>query len=155
MSSEAILEYPPLFIDETLHLGKRSGPGRLELAREYLELARKYPPEKGGQGSGLKCIRAHIHKFLHAELNEFPEFRTQCVNAEEWEEIDACLKQLSRLREGHDASTEGLAWYNRHRVETKAAVPVAKYSEEEEEVSHDEADCGAGFFGSDDDEWDY
>lgn len=65
MSSEAILEYPALFQDEEFHLGRRTGPSRLQLTREYLDLAKQYPPDCGGQGSGFKTIRVHVHKILH------------------------------------------------------------------------------------------
>jgi tRNA-dihydrouridine synthase 1 len=149
MSSEAILEYPPLFCDENFHLGYRSGPGRLELAREYLELAKQYPPDQGGQGSGFKSIRAHIHKFIHADLQLSPEFRTQCVNAEEWEQLESCLDSLQQLhtQNNHSIKDEKLHWYRRHQDRD---VPEQSQGVRHVEIAEDTADCLGGLFGAED-----
>lgn len=155
MSSEAILEYPPLFADETLHLHKRSFEGRLELAHNYMSLCEQYPPEKGGQGSGLKCIRMHLHKFLHADLQSNPKFRTICVKAVEMQELWDCLRDLKELRDpNHSVTEEPLSWYKRHEAAREKHLPsvlgVAASSD-------DPADYQAGFFGNDndDDDGDY
>ena len=62
MSSESILEYPPLFYCQPQYPVRTVG--RIQIAKEYLALAREYPPHIGGQGSDLKCVRVHIHRFL-------------------------------------------------------------------------------------------
>mmetsp|Transcript_54811 Transcript_54811/g.133113 ORF Transcript_54811/g.133113 Transcript_54811/m.133113 type:complete len:485 (+) Transcript_54811:167-1621(+) len=83
MSSEAILEYPPSLytyhrptsIDDyitttTAKLPRtrpRPGPGRLGIAREYLELCRQYPPSEGNGGTDMQCISMHMLAFLHGE----------------------------------------------------------------------------------------
>jgi len=160
MSSEAILEYPCLFMDEQFHLGTRTGPGRLALVQEYMALAKTYPPQEGGQGSGLKSVRMHIHKILHSELQCNPKFRMQCVNADTYEELQECLRELEeQLEHNHNNHVgiehEGLSWYLRHRRERPVidnyinGGPVKyKAPEDEEPVPM------AGFFGNDDDSGD-
>jgi tRNA-dihydrouridine synthase 1 len=152
MSSEALLEYPALFVDETFP-HRRSGPGRLQLAREYLELAQRYPPEEGGQGSGFKTLRAHVHKFLHEDLQRDPDFRTICVEAETMKELEDCLSALEKLqlKEQHDVTCEKLAWYRRHR---DREIPVLSHGVRYIEIADDTGDCFGGLFGTDDDEED-
>jgi tRNA-dihydrouridine synthase 1 len=163
MSSEAILEYPPLFCDETFHTleagyegegpRQRSGPGRIALAREYLALAKEYPSDDGGQASGIKCMRMHVHKFIHPDLQRYPTFRMQCVNAEQMSELEDCLNSLEKIHasEEHDASQEGLAWYRRHR-DRELPAQQTKEGVAYNELADDAADCMAGLFGGDDDE---
>jgi tRNA-dihydrouridine synthase 1 len=99
MCSEAILEYPPLFEGMAAHdeavaaaaaassQGGRDVPAppppprprkhdRIALALEYLEYARLYPPNVHGQGSGIKCMRMHIHRILHADLAKHADLRS-------------------------------------------------------------------------------
>lgn len=63
MSSESILEYPPIFTGTgTMAVdGRRIGLGRVALAREYLELCQEYPPEEGGQGKRLFLCVDTLH----------------------------------------------------------------------------------------------
>lgn len=114
MISEAILEYPAL-------LKAPEGPrciGRVQLAREYLDLAQQYPPQLGGQGTGMKCIRAHLHRILHADLQEYSELRQRIVDAENWQLGLDAVNWLARQHElcGHCVVDETLSWYVRHRV---------------------------------------
>ena len=95
MSSEAILEYPPSLYTYHHHPSipsiphhhttttttctnstrisrprlrkRRPGPGRVGIAREYLELCRQYPPSEGNGGTDMQCIRMHMLAFLHGE----------------------------------------------------------------------------------------
>lgn len=119
MSSEGILEYPPLFTETNVESTgfKRTGPGRLQMAEDYLELCKEYPSEEGGQGSGLKCIRAHLHRFLHADLQVHTKIRDAVVKTFT---LEAAVEAVSMIRElhektKHDISTEQLSWYVRHR----------------------------------------
>ena len=100
MSSEALLEYPPIFLESVMG-ETRTGPGRLQLAREYLALAKEYPPERGGQGSGLKCLRAHLHRFLHADMQEHNEIRHLVTTVETLQELQ---DTLDKLQEIHNAT---------------------------------------------------
>jgi hypothetical protein len=77
MSSEGLLEYPALFTETSTAEtgGKRTGPGRCELAREYVRFSEEFPPDKNGQGGGHKCVRTHLQKFLYADLQDSPEIR--------------------------------------------------------------------------------
>jgi len=54
MSSESILEYPPLF-DPQPSLYNLD-----QIAMEYLEMVERYPGE-----ADMKNMRSHIHKYLH------------------------------------------------------------------------------------------
>lgn len=166
MSSEAILEYPPLFQgmadadaaeeeedddedavnttnnnhnddeDDCRRILVRPEPvrikGRLDLASEYLDLAERHPPQVHGQGSGVKCVKVHVHRFLHADLQQPAnrDIRQLLVDAVTVEQIKrACelLRDRQRCDNGtaagasHDAATataiasEELSWYFRHR----------------------------------------
>jgi tRNA-dihydrouridine synthase 1 len=154
MSSEAILEYPPLFLgmaeadqatyDEYLANRNRNEPikdeweilyrqcpepprtiGRLELALEYLDYATRYPPDQNGQGTGVKCVKVHVHRFLHADLQNpaNTDIRTLLVNATTMAQLyQACHVLADRRRNGqesslppHLVSDEQLSWYFRHR----------------------------------------
>jgi tRNA-dihydrouridine synthase 1 len=112
MSSEAILEYPALFLEVETRIG------RIQLAQEYMELAKQYPPREGGQGSGVKCLRAHIHRFLHEDLEADLVSRKGVAEAETWEGLWEIVQRIARRQEAenHDTQSESLGWYMRHRV---------------------------------------
>lgn len=120
MSSEAILEYPALFTEtNTEAVGwKRAGPGRLQLAREYVKISESYPPECGGQGNGIKCVRTHIHKFLHEDLTGRNDIRKDIAFAKCHENLYKCFDDIEALNkaEGHTVENELLSWYMRYRV---------------------------------------
>ena len=117
MSSEAILEYPALFAGDDIRLG------RIQMAREYLQLAKQYPPEEGHQGSGIKCLKAHIHRMLHPDL-EAPEgthdyqLRQRVAGATSWQELWDIVDHVEgkHLEEEHKVEEEQLSWYMRHRI---------------------------------------
>jgi len=54
MSSESILEYPPLFDNSQIYDMEK-------IALEYLDFTEKYPGE-----ASMKIIGCHLHKFLHS-----------------------------------------------------------------------------------------
>lgn len=162
MASEAILEYSAIFMDETLHKFIRSGPGRLHLAKEYMQLARQYPPNKGGQGSGLKCIRMHVHRYLHQDLQDYHDFRDRICEAATMEDIDGCLEELTEIHvhDGHVKEKEYLSWYMRHRTKDggNGWIEERKRDGKSSIVQNPEeaAECNAGLFGQDcDDDGDY
>ncbi|KAL7545308.1 hypothetical protein ACHAWF_008663, partial [Thalassiosira exigua] len=164
MSSEGILEYPPLFTETNVESTnyKRTGPGRLQMAADYLELCKQYPPKEGGQGTGLKCIRAHLHRFLHADLQTHTNVRDAVVKAYSMDEADAVIDMVKEIHDGkrHDVSEEKLSWYVRHRSDWDAdigeeegdlgeekKVPTAQEEEDEQcpcdvfgEVCNDDGD---------------
>ena len=149
MSSEGLLEYPALFGETSTGAteGERTGPSRTELAREYVRHSEKYPPEKGGQGNGHKCVRTHLQKFLYADLQSSPVIRDKMnvavAAADMYEVIDLCESAQKEL--GHEKKEEALAWYLRHRCEkegeTKLDLPQV-------EIAEDFAECG--LFGCED-----
>ncbi|KAL7527630.1 hypothetical protein ACHAXR_002052 [Thalassiosira sp. AJA248-18] len=119
MSSESILEYPPLFTETNVESTKykRTGPGRLQIAADYVDLCKQYPPDDGGQGSGLKCIRAHLHRFLHQDLQTHTNVRDEVVKTFTMEAADNVITMVREIHEKneHDVSEEKLSWYVRHR----------------------------------------
>ncbi|KAK1743457.1 tRNA-dihydrouridine synthase [Skeletonema marinoi] len=163
MVSEAILEYPPLFMQTNVEATnyKRTCPGRLQMAEDYLELCKEYPPDAGGQGSGLKCIRAHLHRFLHADLQTHTIVRDAVVRSFSMEAADNAVKMVRDIHKeiNHDPTREQLSWYVRHRMDWEEGfenknpepVPEKVFVEEKkvEEVEDDEDDGGCGFSPSD------
>jgi len=132
MSSEAILEYPPLYSDtETAAVQfKRTGPGRLQLAREYLEHCREFPPEKGGGGTRLQCIKRHLRIFFHEVWNDNPTLQDSLFpvrrhdfeklvesHASEWDYFLSILDQVEAVQSSsHRVEDERLSWYTRHQI---------------------------------------
>lgn len=155
MSSEAILEYPPLFQGMAQADADKANGGsgdeptsvmnstndepprirRLALAQEYLALAKLYPPDQNGQGSGVKCCKVHVHRFLHADLQNpaYSDLRTLLVNATTMEELEQAVEILAQRKQEQqkqphnnyhndefketkeDDNDECLSWYFRHR----------------------------------------
>jgi tRNA-dihydrouridine synthase len=115
MSSESLLEYPPLFYN--IPQSPHRYIGRWQLANEYMDLARRYPPQKGGQGSGIKCVRMHIHRFLHKDLQSNHQLRQYVVDAKSMEDLQWCLEKLQKWhqQQNHNVTNETLSWYRRHR----------------------------------------
>jgi tRNA-dihydrouridine synthase 1 len=164
MSSEAILEYPPLFTETNVSSTdyKRTGPGRLQMAEDYLKLCEKYPPDQGGQGSGMKCVRAHLHRFLHPDLQLHTEVRDAVVGACT---MEAAWKVLTMIRTIHEDSghiindevsswcpftvaifgnshgiflLQQLSWYVRHRGNAERHSGTGRKYEDEKKCSADE-----------------
>jgi tRNA-dihydrouridine synthase 1 len=150
MSSEAILEYPPLFLPEPV-----VRVGRVQLAREYLDLCRLYPPDKGGQGSGTKCVRAHLHKFLHKNMQDDYAVRKIVIDAETLEDLEQVVTYLEDLQKAqeHNVETESLSWYMRHQSQVTdklgvvTTINLAKVQQQTEaavkstELVDDAGDC--------------
>ena len=168
MSSESILEYPALFTETGTDAvgGKRTGPSRVEIAKKYLEYCKQYPSDKAGQGSGFKCVRAHFHKFLHADLGKYTDVRDSMVYGRDYETFEkACDDIQSRHEaEGHLDGDEELTWYVRHRVVPDHITPdpeqiellkLQQLNQEEKKVDPDEEEamnCNGLFGGGDDDD---
>ena len=163
MSSESLLEYPPIFykIPQT----PQRTIGRLQLSKEYVQWAKEYPPEKGGQGSGLKCIRAHLHRFLHKDLQDL-EFRKKIVYDKTLEEMEDSIAICERKHqeENHSVAEEKLSWYRRHRDAKMQRDNIknnngAEMDNEDDEEVDECGDCytGGNMFGSGDgsDDGDY
>eukprot|EP00593_Proboscia_inermis_P011255 CAMPEP_0171308418 /NCGR_PEP_ID=MMETSP0816-20121228/18576_1 /TAXON_ID=420281 /ORGANISM="Proboscia inermis, Strain CCAP1064/1" /LENGTH=395 /DNA_ID=CAMNT_0011791327 /DNA_START=64 /DNA_END=1251 /DNA_ORIENTATION=+ len=126
VSSESVLEYPPLFTEtQTCKVGgKRTGPGRVALAGEYLKLCRRFPPEEGGGGAALQCIRMHLEVMLYEDWQHYPDlesvFRT-AANASTFETIvDEIMKRQNKR--GHIVEEERLTWYMRHRLNSEDEI---------------------------------
>jgi tRNA-dihydrouridine synthase 1 len=160
MSSESILEYPPLFFSKPQYPVRTIG--RIQIAKEYLALARKYPPHIGGQGSDLKCVRVHIHRFLHADLQADPDLRQVMVSASSLDALEAAVDLCQRYHDDHNHKVcdERLSWYRRHRedhslegkavqqTETVAKRPkTAQDNTENKDYKEEQTFCG--LFGSD------
>ena len=157
MSSEAILEYPALFLETGTKAtgGLRTGPGRARLAKEFLDLCKQFPPDKGGQASGMKCIRAHLHKMLHADL------QTYCTDVRDLvafhgKTMDVMYDAVKRVEDaqaavGHKAKDEVLSWYVRHRSEiTEQARSGEKENEDKKNSAEAESASASAAAASDD-----
>lgn len=160
MSSEAVLEYPSVFTETGTAAvgGKRMGPGRLALAREYLRMCEKYPPEAGGQGTGIKCVRAHLHRMLHPDLKGRDKLRDMIAYAKEYHVLDKACDDIQEKQnlDKHLVEDEALAWYMRHRVLTNDGMPFssARILQDRKvpfaELDDEAADCFTNLFGEDD-----
>eukprot|EP00537_Pseudo-nitzschia_pungens_P011828 CAMPEP_0172395564 /NCGR_PEP_ID=MMETSP1061-20121228/20519_1 /TAXON_ID=37318 /ORGANISM="Pseudo-nitzschia pungens, Strain cf. pungens" /LENGTH=448 /DNA_ID=CAMNT_0013127191 /DNA_START=165 /DNA_END=1511 /DNA_ORIENTATION=- len=142
MSSESLLEYPPIFYKVPQNPHRTIG--RLQLAEEFMELAKEYPPNEGGQGSGLKCIRIHIHRFLHRDLQDDMEFRKKIVADATISELEDSLElcRQKHAKEEHEIQDEKLSWYRRHRD-----AKVQRDNEKERNDAEDIDECGDCYTG--------
>jgi len=166
MSSEAILEYPAAFNDTgtVATSGRRTGPGRLHLAREYLDLVKRFPPDEAGQGSGFKCVKSHLHRMLHHDLQTETSLRDALENCEEYDDFYGILNSVEKLHDqmGHAVKEEKLSWYMRHRVLEENGLSAMENKKIRERIgggaapdSDDETGrCMLSLFDDDDhDEW--
>lgn len=160
MSSESLLEYPPVFYN--IPQTPKRTIGRLQLAREYMELARQYPPDQGGQGSGLKCIRIHMHRFLHQDLQEDLDFRKKIISDKTIQDLEECLEicQQKHLRDGHSVEDEKLSWYRRHRDAKLQRENKNNNGNENDNDADDVDECGecytgGNMFGAGEEDGDY
>ena len=76
MSSESILEYPPLF-DPQPSLYNLD-----QIAMEYLEMVERYPGE-----ADMKNMRSHIHKYLHTGFKQHTDLRDRLTMSKTTEEL--------------------------------------------------------------------
>jgi len=157
MSSEAVLEYPPAFLPSPAD-GRRAGPGRLRIAREYVDLVARFPPEEGGQGSGIKCVKAHLHRMLHPDLQEEPRLRDAVDACQAHTEFAAVLDAVEEhhARTEHDVGDEELSWYMRHRKIVEGGMTMAEFTLQRDTAKAQELDettggCMISMFG--DSEW--
>jgi tRNA-dihydrouridine synthase 1 len=169
MSSESVLEFPPIFykIPQTpssqSSQSARRTISRMQIAQEYLDLCQRFPPNVGGQGSGMKCIRTHIHKILNHDLNRDLDVRRNLVNAETYDELQLQVDRLDQdyySKPDYDVGTEELSWYHRHRYNEERHKKKALERGESEEEKKDPdaelaAECACSFFGDDADASDY
>ena len=131
MSSEAILEYPPALFVPHNEQPPRPGPGRIGIARGYMELALQYPPLQGNGASGMQCLQMHMNTFLHGEFlpgceadeddkeefkQELKVIQASIMSSTTPQDLMAVLDQLEerQKRNNHDIKKENLTWYYRH-----------------------------------------
>ena len=162
MSSEAILEHPALFTETHTEAtgGKRRDVGRVRIAREFLDLCRTYPPDDGGQGSGIKCARVHLHRYLHQELQSNPSIRDAVSDAQSIDALCAAVDDVEEIhkREGTRIEDEEQSWYMRHRAldeEGNNALmdKIARNTTVNQiELGDDAAGCFMNLFGAEDED---
>jgi len=131
MSSEGILEYPPLFTETGTEAvqNQRTGPGRVQITRDFLDICRTYPPDEGGQGNGIKCVRGHVHRYLHEDLKARNDVRKMIAYAQDLETLHKACDEIQKMHDDtstpgsspHVVAKEELSWYMRHRVVEKNA----------------------------------
>jgi tRNA-dihydrouridine synthase 1 len=149
MSSEGVLEYPALFSETSTEAvgGKRTGPGRVQMTREYIKICESYPPDKGGQGNGVKCVRAHVHHFFHDDLRDRNDIRKDIAFAQDFAALYKACDDIEAIQTaaGHVVEDETLAWYMRHRIPRRGdSNPAPKKIPRNEEVKQTELDDDAG-----------
>jgi tRNA-dihydrouridine synthase 1 len=154
MSSESLLEYPPIFyrIPQT----PIRTVGRMQLSREYAELAKQYPPSKMGQGSKFKTIRTHIHRFLHTDMQEDYSLRKTIVGVVNMEELEDALNTCQQSHDANDhlVSSEKLSWYPRHTQSEEKRKEQSASDAVEEDGFHD-PDQGCSLVFNDSGDGDY
>lgn len=156
MCAEALLEHPALFS------GSPRTVGRLDLCYQYLDLAQEYPPHEGGQGSKGKCVRMHLHRMLHADVQYHPaaiHLRTQISQATTLQDFHDCCDELREIHKNshHQVQDEELSWYVRHRA-AKEEQRQRRQNDllREEEEEEDEDDGATCLFGNaEEEEGDY
>ncbi|CAK4070316.1 unnamed protein product [Aphanomyces euteiches] len=113
MSSEAILERPALFAGDKDKDGQRIR--QIDLAMEYMELAKQFPPPE-------KFLRAHLFKILFQDLKVHTDLREQTGLAQTHDELLAiCVELKSRQEAAPVPFTTEDSWYRRHRKQQEAA----------------------------------
>jgi hypothetical protein len=141
----------------------------LQICQEYLQLAQQYPPNVGGQGSGIKCLKAHVHRFLHKDLQIYTEIRNGVCASTTLEDLIRVVQELEILhrRDNHQVKDERLSWYVRHgvkeemeRKKLKAYKLELRKKQERAptlvECDDDEgAELGCAMFEAQDDDGDY
>jgi len=67
----------------------------------------------------MKCVRAHLHRFLHRDLQFHVNVRDAVVRTLTMEEAQKAVDMVKEIqeREGHVVDDEKLSWYVRHRRE--------------------------------------
>lgn len=96
MLSEAILEDPAIFsrkpssshakMDNELCNEKDEKMTQLDIAFEYLEFAKKYPPRH------LKIVRGHLFRYLFRYFDVHPEIRNKMAEEKSMEGICASIE---------------------------------------------------------------
>merc|ERR1712079_438929 len=73
---------------------------QLRYAREYLDLARRYPPVPGSMGKDggtFNVVRAHLFKFLYRYLEESFDLRDELADHLNINTIEGGLELVERL----------------------------------------------------------
>jgi tRNA-dihydrouridine synthase 1 len=116
MSSEALLENPALFSEQT--------PSTLihqtQLALELIELSVKYPSAMRSS-SCTAAIKSHMFKILHSVFKQLQpaderRMRGALGKADTHEDIRRMAREMLRLSAEGEAHTPPPTWYRRHRV---------------------------------------
>jgi tRNA-dihydrouridine synthase 1 len=142
LSAEALLEYPPLFSEPAVRIS------RPQLAQEYLQLARQYPPDRGGQGSpAIKIVKQHVHRFGHVYLGADAR-RQRLLDALTMDAVADVVQSWPT-----DPEADVLAWYYRHRGGSAAPQATALQAQVQrertvvaQELPEDAGDCFAQLF---------
>ncbi|KAL3907455.1 MAG: hypothetical protein SGARI_003531 [Bacillariaceae sp.] len=82
-----------------------------------MELAEQYPSDQGGQGSHVKCVRKHLHNFLHKDFQDDTELRDMVCFAKGFDDLKLVVVECRKRQQenNHDVATEKLSWYRRWR----------------------------------------
>lgn len=130
MSSEAILENPALFAShpDNNPCNAHSQLSYLNLAMEYMEFVRRYPPPK------LKIIRAHLFKILYQDLSRHVDLRDILASTDSEHTMRDIIDTIVARENGRKDYTQEMSWYRRHRKSSKRAIQKAVKTESCEEL---------------------
>ncbi|KAJ0397741.1 hypothetical protein ATCC90586_008751 [Pythium insidiosum] len=129
MSSEAILENPAIFGSER--------PSFMEMAKQYLDFAREYPP------ASEKIIKAHLFKILFQDLRVHTDLRTELAKSPNREDMARIVAELdARLASDefppvvYSAET---SWYRRHRKGQEKVQQQQQQQQEKPEADENDS----------------
>lgn len=129
LSAWALLDNPGTFVGD-------DGPSRMELAKEYLELARKYE-------TPMRMVRLHMFKMLRGRLDFNMDMNEQVAKCRRFEDFDEVLSVLQeRCDYGGMSFEERLASGERMEgVVNEKRVARMKAAEEKKKI---QAEMGNG-----------
>ena len=127
MSSEALLENPSLYdFDNALPTDCPSRvflDRQVKLCKEYIELAKLFPPVGNGRFGGHSAVKAHVFKMLYTAFSnpKFQDLRNKLGHKKTYriDQTEEIVNDLeARLKFATDEEIQfpsTFSWYRRHR----------------------------------------
>ncbi|GMH81225.1 hypothetical protein TrST_g11778 [Triparma strigata] len=127
MSSEALLENPSLYdFDNALPMDCPSRvflDRQVKLCKEYIELAKLFPPVGNGRFGGHSAVKAHVFKMLYTAFSnpKFQDLRNKLGHKKTYriDQTEEIVNNLeARLKIATDEEIQfpsTFSWYRRHR----------------------------------------
>ncbi|GMI16281.1 hypothetical protein TrLO_g11939 [Triparma laevis f. longispina] len=144
MSSEALLENPSLYDFQNVLPADCSSrvvlDRQVKLCKEYIELAKLYPPVGNGRFGGHSAVKAHVFKMLYIAFSspKFQDLRNNLGHKkthkiEQTEEIVNDLESRLNMATDEDIDFPStFSWYRRHRQPLVVKPTINKNAAKEE-----------------------